>query len=189
MNSWVTERIEQRLRLLQAFEKAAVPVAQASEYLITCLKSGGRIYTFGNGGSASQASHFAAELVNRFYRDRPGLPAIALVTDCAGLTAIGNDSDFENVFSRQVDALGNPGDTAIGITTSGRSANVLKALKNARKKGMRTMALCGKHTGPLLEAGTDLILSVPDTDTPAIQEIHLFILHMLAERVEAGLFP
>lgn len=189
MDPWLSERIQHRLHLLQAFAAKAATIATAAERIAACLKKGRRVYAFGNGGSASQAAHFAGELINRFYRDRPGLPAVALTTDSAGITAIANDSDFNRVFSRQLEALGNPGDAAIGITTSGKSANVVRALKVAAKKGMFTLALCGIHTHDLQAAGTEMILDVPDTDTPAVQEIHLLILHLLAERVETDLFP
>jgi len=185
MDNWISKRIEHRLQLLKDFSATASSIAIAADRLSDCLAQGHRIYAFGNGGSASQAAHFAGELVNRFYHDRPGLPALALNTDGAGLTAIANDSDFRRVFSRQVEALGAPGDTAVGITTSGKSANVLEAMKTARERHMFTLALCGADTDDLAAAGTEMILRVPDSDTPAVQEIHLLILHLLAERIES----
>ncbi|MBN1196547.1 MAG: SIS domain-containing protein [Candidatus Aminicenantes bacterium] len=189
MDLWLSERIQHRLHLLRTFAAKATPIPEAAARIVAGLNKGGRVYVFGNGGSASQAAHFAAELINRFYRDRAGLPAVALTTDCSGITAIANDSDFKSVFSRQLEALGNPGDTAIGITTSGKSTNVLEAIEIAKKTGMFTLALCGIHRDALEAAGAEMILDVPDADTPAVQEIHLLILHLLAERIEALMFP
>lgn len=188
MDQLVKKHIEKRQRLLNECMSSAPAISAAAERLAACLKDGHRIYAFGNGGSASQAAHFAGELVNRFYLDRPGLPAISLTTDGAGITAIANDTDFKKVFSRQVEALGAPGDTALGISTSGKSPNVLAALGTARERGMFTLALCGEHRTALEQADVEMILSVPDSDTPAVQEIHLFILHLLAERIESLLY-
>ena len=158
-----------------------------------------KILVFGNGGSAAQAQHFAAELVNRFMRDRRPVPAMALTTDTSCLTAIGNDSDFGLVFSRQVEAHGQPGDVAIGLTTSGGSANVIAALRVARAKGLVTVALTGEAglrtkgaaaataTESEGRSGTglvDYLLAVPSASTPRIQEVHLVLLHLLAEEIE-----
>lgn len=139
---------------------------------------------FGNGGSATQASHFAAELVNRFRHDRSGLAAVALNTDTAALTSIANDSDYRYIFSRQIDALGREGDFAVGLSTSGRSSNVLEGFKTAKQKGLSTVCLCGSDTEALEPLNVDWLLSVPSKDTPAIQEIHLLFLHVLAGEVE-----
>lgn len=188
MDHFIQKHVEKRKRLLDAFTSLSPAVCTAAERVASCLKDGHRVYVFGNGGSASQAAHFAGELVNRYYLDRPGLPAVSLTTDGAGITAIANDTAFRNVFSRQVEALGTPGDTALGISTSGRSPNVLAALSTARERGLFTLALCGDHRDALEKAGVEMILSVPDPDTPAVQEIHLFILHLLAERIEAILY-
>lgn len=151
------------------------------------IARGGKILLFGNGGSATQASHFAAELVNRFYISRRAFPAIALTTDLAAITSIANDRSPNEIFSRQVEALGIPGDLALGITTSGKSANVLLGLRRAGELGVETAALCGENGGLLSDAGVKTIITVPSQDTPLIQEIHLLILHMLAEYIEKTL--
>lgn len=153
-----------------------------------CLVQGNKILIFGNGGSATQASHFAAELVNRFYFNRKALPALALASDIANLTSIANDSAYQYVFSRQIEALGKPGDVAIGISTSGKSPNVMEALKTAKHMDLQTIALCGAFTEDLYKLAVDVIISIPSADTPVIQELHLFLLHMLAEMLEKNLF-
>ena len=160
----------------------------AAEAVAACLRDGGKIFLFGNGGSAAQAQHFAAELVNGLSRrDSPPLPAVALTTDMSALTAIGNDRGFAEVFGRQVEALGWPGDVALGLTTSGTSPNILEGLRGARAKGMITIALTGENTaavGPL----TDYVLDAPSCSTARIQEAHLFLLHELARRLERASF-
>lgn len=151
------------------------------------LRSGGKVLVFGNGGSAAEAQHFAAELVNGLARrDGPPLPAIALSTDMSCLTAVGNDRGFDRTFSRQVEALGRAGDVAIALTTSGRSPNVLRALRSARAKGLVTVGLTGKGGGAVAPLA-DYLLDVPSASTPRIQEAHLFILHRLAARLETVL--
>jgi D-sedoheptulose 7-phosphate isomerase len=158
----------------------------AAEDIASSLGSGGKILLFGNGGSAAQAQHFAAEMVNKLARERRALPALALTTDASCLTAIGNDTDFERVFSRQIEALGRKGDLAIALTTSGRSANVIEGLKAARAMGLVTVALTGGGEGAVAPPA-DHILDVPSRSTPRIQEAHLVILHLLAEALEARL--
>ena len=187
-NQWLETRAGKRVRLFQAMGSDPA-ILQAADHLTKILRKKGRIYVFGNGGSASQASHFAAELVNRFYRDRKGLPVVALTTDTASLTAIPNDSSFDKVFSRQLEALGRRGDGALAITTSGASPNILSALDTAAQIGMFTLVLCGANTEALPPRGSGVILSVPETDTPVIQEFHLYMLHILAEHIEIQLFP
>jgi D-sedoheptulose 7-phosphate isomerase len=149
------------------------------------LRSGGKILIFGNGGSAAEAQHFAAELVNGLARrnGRP-LPAIALSTDTSCLTAVGNDRGFDRTFSRQVEALGRAGDVAVALTTSGRSPNVVRALRSSRAKGLITIGLTGRGGGAVAPLA-DFLLDVPSDSTPRIQEAHLFILHELAARLEA----
>jgi len=148
------------------------------------LKAGGKVLVFGNGGSAASAQHFASELVGRLVKeDRDHYPALALTTDAFLLTALANDFGYEEVFSRQIEVLGSPGDMALGITTSGRSPNVLKALEVARGMGLMTVGLTGGD-GLLLEA--DLEIRVPSYDTPRIQEAHDFILHTVAAAVKLG---
>jgi D-sedoheptulose 7-phosphate isomerase len=181
------ERIERRRVLLAALNEDA-RVLQAIDGLARALQEGHKVLVFGNGGSATQSSHFAAELVNKFYLRRPALPALALSADTANLTSIANDEEFAHVFSRQVEAFGVPGDVALGITTSGRSGNVLRGLAKAREKAMRTMALAGKRTEELLAIPVDVLVAVEDADTPTIQEMHLFLLHAIAEAVEKKLF-
>jgi D-sedoheptulose 7-phosphate isomerase len=168
--------------------KSNESVFSAIDMMLTALKNGHTILVFGNGGSATQASHFAAEMINKFYFKRKAIPGIALTDNCGNITSIANDFDFKYVFSKQIEALGKPGDIAMGITTSGHSQNVLEAMKTAGNKKLKTIGLCGRNTDDLHNIETDLIISVDCDDTPAIQEIHLFILHTMAERLEAGLF-
>lgn len=173
-----------------AHERAAVSaaevIASAAGVLTGALRAGGRVLVFGNGGSAADAQHFAAELVGRYLRDRQGLAAIALTTDSSVLTAIGNDQGFARVFARQVEAIGRPGDVALGISTSGTSANVVAGLKEAAARGLRTIALTGRDGG---EAGraAEVHINVPEAATPRVQEVHATVLHLLCELVERDL--
>jgi len=163
---------------------------KAAEACVASLVGGGKILVFGNGGSAAEAQHFAAEMVNRFMKDRPAIPAVALTADVSCLTSIGNDSDFASVFSRQIEALGKPGDIALGLTTSGNSPNILAAFRSAKKAGLTTIALTGEGGGRLAanpETRPDILLDVPSRSTPRIQEVHLLILHLLAGAVESRL--
>ncbi len=150
------------------------------------LRSGGKLMLFGNGGSAADAQHIATELAVRFVRDRRALAAMALTTDTSTLTAAGNDLGFEQIFARQIEALGRPGDVAIGISTSGTSPNVLEALRRARSLGMRTVALGGRDGGEL-PAVSDHCLIVPDAETARIQEMHILLGHMLCGALELEL--
>ena len=172
-------------RVLNDFFRTRSGVLEAAgEAIARSVRAGGKVLLFGNGGSAAEAQHFAAELVNGMqHRDRPPIPAIALTTDTSSLTAIGNDRGFVLVFSRQVEALGRPGDVAVALTTSGTSPNVVEALKTARAKGLLTVALTGEGGGEVVPLA-DYLLNVPSRSTPRIQEAHLFILHLLAERLE-----
>lgn len=158
----------------------------AVEVIARSLGSGGKILLFGNGGSAAQAQHFAAEMVNKLARDRRALPALALTADTSCLTAVGNDTGFNRVFSRQIEALGNKSDVAIALTTSGRSANVIEGLKAARTMGLVTVALTGGEEGAVAPLA-DHLLDAPSRSTPRIQEAHLVILHLLAEALEERL--
>ena len=160
------------------------PIFDSIDRMTVSLGNGNKILVFGNGGSATQSSHFAAELVNKFYFARKPIPAISLSVDIANLTSIANDSDYKYIFSRQVEALGKKGDVAVGLTTSGRSPNVLEALSQAKRLGLITVACCGNFTEKLEELGVDVIIPVPSDDTPVIQELSLFILHMIAEELE-----
>ena len=153
---------------------------------VHALRAGKKIVLFGNGGSAAEAQHFAAEMVNKFYLHRPPIRALALTTDTSILTSIGNDVKFDAVFSRQIEALADAGDAALALSTSGRSPNVLRALRAAKKKKMVTIGLTGKGGGAM--AGLcDILLDVPSANTPRIQEIHLVALHILAEEIEKRL--
>lgn len=181
------EKIALRARLLSDLNED-VQVGRAIDLLADALGSGRRVLVFGNGGSATQSSHFAAELVNKFYFRRRALPVLALNADMANVTSIANDEDFQSVFSRQVEAFGDRGDVALGLTTSGRSANVLKALAKARERGMPTIALAGSRVADLNGIPVDVLVAVAAQDTPTIQEMHLFLLHLMAETIEKRLF-
>ena len=164
----------------------AAPIARAVELMVASLKSGGKILACGNGGSAGDCQHFAAELVGRFERERPGLAAIALTTDTSILTAIANDYDYSQVFAKQVQALGQPGDVLLAISTSGNSANVIAAIEAARRRGMRVVALSGRNGGAIHELlGADEIeLCVPADRTARIQEVHLLVVHCLCDGID-----
>jgi D-sedoheptulose 7-phosphate isomerase len=168
------------------FADNASLLSRAAETLTERLRAGGKVLVFGNGGSAADAQHFAAELLGRFARERAALPALALTTDTSSLTAIGNDYGYERVFARQLEAHGRAGDVAIGISTSGQSANVVAALALARERGLLTMALTGRGGGKL--AGqVDVLIDVAHTDTARIQEVHGMVIHILCELVEESL--
>jgi len=166
-----------------AGEKLAGPIARAAEVLIDCCRAGGGVFLFGNGGSAADAQHIAGELVGRFLKERRGLKAQALTTDTSILTAVGNDYGFESVFARQLAACAAAGDVAVGISTSGDSPNVAAGLRKAREMGLRTIALTGAGGGRCAEFA-DVLLAVPETLTPRIQEAHVVIYHVLCELLE-----
>jgi D-sedoheptulose 7-phosphate isomerase len=159
-------------------------IATVAQCMRDCLKNGGKILIMGNGGSAADSQHIAAEIVGRYKRDRRGLPAIALTTDTSIITSVGNDFGFDFIFSRQVEALCNPADVVIGISTSGNSANVIKAIETAKQIGATTVALSG-GTGGKLAAMCDFSLIMPSSDTPRIQEAHIFVGHSLCGLLEA----
>ncbi|MBN1939354.1 MAG: SIS domain-containing protein [Candidatus Aminicenantes bacterium] len=161
---------------------------RAVEACLGALRSGRKILAFGNGGSAAEAQHFVAELVNKFLKPRPALRAVTLSTDTSVLTCIGNDISYDAVFSRQIEALGDVGDIALGLTTSGNSPNVLEALKTAKEQGLVTIVLTGWSGGKSAPLA-DILLDVPSSETPRIQEIHLFLLHLLAGDIEELMFP
>ena len=162
-------------------------VAGVSEQLANALRLGNKVLLFGNGGSAADAQHIAAELVGRFAFERPALPALALSVNSSCVTAIGNDYGFEQVFARQLQALGRAGDVAIGISTSGRSPNVALALATAKKMKIHTVALTGR-TGGALRGEVDHCICVPADETPRIQECHILIGHIISELVEREIF-
>ena len=163
-------------------------VAAAAQMLAGVFQAGGKVFLFGNGGSAADAQHLAAEFVNRFQVERPPLAALALTTDTSILTAVANDYDFLQVFAKQVRALGRPGDLALGLSTSGNSPNVVEGLKAARELGLKTMALSGRDGGPVAQAA-ELALIVPSRNTPRIQEVHITIGHVLCDLVDFLLYP
>ena len=170
------------------FLEGAEAVESAAEALVTALRGGRTLFFFGNGGSAADAQHLAAEFVNRYVRDRPALPAVALTTDTSVLTSIANDSDFKNVFARQIEAIGRPGDVAVGISTSGRSANVLEGLRTARARRLITIGFCGKDGGAM-RGLCDHLISVPSKTTARIQEVHILVGHILCQIVDETLYP
>lgn len=181
------ERIELRGRLLASLN-GDDRMARAIDVLAVALEQGNKVLAFGNGGSAAQSSHFVAELVNKFYFRRPALPALALAADLASVTSIANDEEFAAIFSRQVEAFGRRGDVALGLTTSGRSANVLRGLAKAREMGLATIVLAGNRHQELHAVPVDVLVGVSTDDTPTIQEMHLFALHVMAEAIEKRLF-
>lgn len=162
-------------------------IQQIALTLEKSLRSGNKVILLGNGGSAADAQHIAAELMGKFYLNRPPLPVMSLTTNSSVITAVSNDYGYLQVFSRQVEAWTHPGDVVIGISTSGESQNVLEAFRIARSKGAITVGFCGQNDQPMIEL-TDYCLSVPSTDTPRIQEIHLAVGHILCNLVEQALF-
>lgn len=161
--------------------------AQIADRLIEAFTAGKKVLLCGNGGSAADAQHIAAEFVGRFYFDRPALPAEALTVNTSSLTAIGNDYSFDQIFSRQVEAFGAPGDVCIGISTSGNSRNIVEAFRAARRKGIITVALTGAGGGQM-KAEADYCICIPSRETPRIQEHHILVGHLLCEMVERALF-
>jgi D-sedoheptulose 7-phosphate isomerase len=183
-----------RQQLLESCRvKQRIPAALLSELAafarisIEALNRGRRVYLFGNGGSAADAQHIAAELQGRLRRARPSLPALALTTNSSVLTAVGNDYSFADIFARQVEGLAQRGDVVVGITTSGASANVLRGLRAARRCGARTVALTGSRTEKIQHLA-DLLLAVPSRDTQRIQEVHITLAHIYCDLVERHLF-
>ena len=172
--------------LLKSTDVVSV-VARVSELLVCALQRGNKVILFGNGGSAADAQHIAAEFVGRFAFDRPALPALALNVNTSCITAIGNDYGFDLVFSRQIEALARSGDVAVGITTSGQSPNVIRAIATARKMGLCTVGLTGS-AGKGLKDAVEHCICVPSTETPRIQECHILIGHIISELVEQTIF-
>jgi D-sedoheptulose 7-phosphate isomerase len=172
---------------LVADAELARTIETVARLCVKALHDGNKLLLAGNGGSAADAQHLAAELVSRFYFDRPGLAAVALTTDTSALTAIGNDYGFERLFARQVDALGRKGDVFIGLSTSGNSPNILKALDEARLKGLVTVGLTGQGGGKMA-ALCDHCLRMPSSETPRIQEGHIVVGHTLCALVEREMF-
>ncbi|HEY1057135.1 MAG TPA: phosphoheptose isomerase [Limnobacter sp.] len=186
----ITHQFDESIKAKQAAtEEMAGGIATAVEAMVATLTNGGKILACGNGGSAGDCQHFAAELVGRFERERPGLAAIALTTDSSALTAIGNDYSFNEVFSKQVQAIGQPGDILLAISTSGNSKNVLLAIEAAHQREMTVIALTGKGGGLMTQAlqGDDIHLCVPHQRTARIQEVHLLTIHCLCDGIDVCL--
>jgi D-sedoheptulose 7-phosphate isomerase len=174
----------------QAVEQLAPAIAAAAERLSQSLLAEHKILSCGNGGSAGDAQHFSSELLNRFERERPGLPAIALTTDASTITSIANDYHFDEVFAKQIRALGQTGDILLAITTSGHSSNVIRAIEAAHDRGMTVIALTGRDGGEVanLMFDDDVELRVPASSTARIQEVHLLIIHCLCDLIDVQLF-
>ena len=175
---------------LNATELLAAPIAEAAEAMTACLLSEGKILSCGNGGSAGDAQHFSSELLNRFERERPSLPAIALTTDSSTITSIANDYSYNEVFSKQIRALGQPGDVLLAISTSGNSANVIQAIQAAHDREMLVVALTGRDGGGMasLLLPEDVEIRVPSKVTARIQEVHLLAIHCLCDLIDRQLF-
>ena len=174
--------------IAKTIENSAQVIEEISDAMIKCFQMGNKVLICGNGGSAADAQHVAGEFVNRFRFDHAALPALALTTDTSILTCIGNDSAFENIFSRQVEAFAKPGDILVGISTSGGSPNILKALDTGRALGLTTIGFTGENGPTKMGSKCDLCLVVPSSDTPRIQESHIFVWHVICGVVEQSLY-
>lgn len=189
MQAFIREEIRTTRLVIEKIESDAhfmANVIAIAKQCIAVLQSGGKILFAGNGGSAADAQHLSAELVSRLRYDRPGLAAIALTTDTSALTAIGNDYAFDQLFSRQIEAIGRPEDLFVGISTSGKSPNILTALRAAKQKGMLTVGFTGKCPGQMAEC-CDMLLCVPSSVTPKIQECHIMLGHIVCSLVEEAI--
>lgn len=175
------------LSRLEQDETLKAAIAQAVDKIVACFRAGGRVYFCGNGGSAADAQHLAAEFSGRFYFDRPVLPADALHCNSSYLTAVANDYGYEKVFARLISGLGQKGDILVGISTSGNSGNILRAFEVCREKGLSTIAMTGASGGKMREQA-DLLINVPSNDTPRIQEAHITVGHIICELVEQEIF-
>lgn len=184
MSDWLDAQLDAHIRAATAAEPLLAEVRAVGEMLIDAFTGGGTLYTLGNGGSAADAQHLTGELIGHYKRDRRPLPAVTLTTDATVSTCIANDYAFEEVFSRQIEALARPGDVVAAFTTSGRSANVINALTAARANGATTLLFAGGDGGPSLPLADHALLA-PSTETPRIQELHTFLLHALSEILDA----
>ena len=183
MRDVIKNEINDHIRVANSLHNLTEEIIKSAILCIDSIKNGGKILLFGNGGSAADAQHIAAELVGRYKTSRKGLPAIALTTDSSALTSIGNDFGYEHIFDRQVEALANKGDVAIGISTSGKSINVINALKVASKLNCNTIGFSG-HDGGEMNKICNINLSVPSEDTPRIQEMHILIGHTICHLID-----
>ena len=190
MKKIIREAMEAGIELRKAcMDSMEQPLLKAAEVMVTCLKGGGKILVCGNGGSAADAQHFAGELVNRFEVNRPGLAAVAMTHDASVITSIANDFSFDDIFSRQVEALGREGDLLLAISTSGNSANVIKAIDAAQAVGMETIALTGKDGGNVGKSEHVTVhLNIAHVSTPRVQEMHITCLHILCSLVDESMF-
>lgn len=187
MRSKIQDKILESIRIKEELMRTCIPgIINIANCAINCLRKGKKIIIFGNGGSAADSQHIAAEFVGRFQKDRKALAAIALTTDTSILTSLANDYGYEVIFAKQIEALGNKGDLAIGISTSGKAKNVLLALKQAKQMGLKTIALTGGDGG-LLTKIADISLIIPSNNTARIQEAHITIGHIMCELVEETL--
>jgi len=187
--SLIERFVGESIRVKTEFFRAnATEVAETAGKMAAALRAGRKVLLFGNGGSAADAQHIAAEFVGRFIPDRIPLPALSLATDTSALTALGNDYGYNTVFSRQLQALGNAGDVAIGISTSGNSTSVLEALDVARSKGLFTIGFTGQDGGKMI-GKADVLFRIPSKMTPRIQETHITLGHVLCELIDRELFP
>jgi D-sedoheptulose 7-phosphate isomerase len=191
-NSLLTEKIKQRIGetidTARELSGQAGNLAQIAALLIRTYQSGNKLLLFGNGGSAADAQHIAAELVGRFLKERNPLPALALTVNTSILTAVGNDYGYDQIFVRQLEALGGPGDVAFALSTSGNSPNIIAGVQAAKQQGLVTVGLTGRGGGRL-KAETDYCLCVPADSSPRIQEMHILVGHILCELIEEALFP
>ena len=184
----ISRQMKAHIEVVRSVEEQLAEAITASvAMLVDALRNGKKILLMGNGGSAADAQHFAAEMVGRFLMERKALPAIALTTDTSILTAVGNDYGFDEIFERQVEALAEPGDVVFGISTSGKSVNVKRAIEAGKNIGAKTLGLLGCDGGDIASV-VDLHLTVPSSETPRIQEAHLVIIHIICDLVEKGLF-
>ena len=186
---YITEQFAHSARIKKDFgQSQAIKIYETAQTMIAGLDAGGKLLICGNGGSAADSQHFAAEMIGRLRYDRAPIAAIALSTDSSNLTAIGNDYSFDDVFWRQVEALGSPGDVLVGLSTSGNSMNVIKAVESAKKNNIKTIALLGRDGGALAELA-DASLIVPVQSSMRIQEVHITVIHTWCELIEDAIFP
>ena len=191
-NKIIQAHFDESIAAKQAAKDALIPeLISAGALIADSLRTGHKILSCGNGGSAGDAQHFSSELLNRFEMERPPLPAIALTTDSSTLTAIGNDYSYDDIFSKQIKALGQKGDVLLAISTSGNSANVIRAIDAAQDRGMSVVALTGRDGGEMAAAliDADIEIRVPSERTARIQEVHLLVIHCLCDLIDRSLFP
>lgn len=185
IENYINNSITVRKLILDS-EPAVESIKSLADCIYQCIENGGKVLTAGNGGSAGDAQHISAELVVKFYKERKALPAIALTTDSSVITAIANDHSFENIFARQIEACGKKGDVFLALSTSGNSANIITAIKEAKKRGLTVAGLTGKNKCQMDEI-CDYLIKVPSSDTPVIQEAHMMIGHILCALIEEKL--